>query len=69
MMRLMTDYYENCTEALKRGADVEKLVALPVREQIGRFKYYSEDDIQGEYNRIAGVLTSEITEAIAEEAE
>lgn len=45
MMKLIIDFYENSIEALNRGGDVESLVNLPVREQIGRFKYYNEDDI------------------------
>ena len=44
MMKLIIDFYENSIEALNRGGDVESLVNLPVREQIGRFKYYNEDD-------------------------
>ena len=39
MMKLIIDFYENSIEALNRGGDVESLVNLPVREQIGRFKY------------------------------
>lgn len=51
MMKLIIDFYENSIEALNRGGDVESLVNLPVREQIGRFKYYNEDDIDGEYKK------------------
>ena len=42
MMKLVIMYYESSLEALKNGADVEKLAALPVREAIGRFKYIHE---------------------------
>ena len=35
MMKLIIDFYENSIEALNRGGDVESLVNLPVREQIG----------------------------------
>lgn len=34
------------------------MVNLPVREQIGRFKYYNEDDIDGEYKKILENLNS-----------
>ena len=34
-------------EALEQGASIEDLVKLPVREQIGRFKYVAG----GEYHR------------------
>ena len=66
MMRLMMDYYKNCTEALNVGADVEALVAMPVREQIGRFKYYNEDNISGEYEKVRDEIKSEITQILSE---
>ena len=66
MMRLMIDYYKNCTEALNVGADVEALVAMPVREQIGRFKYYNEDNITGEYEKVRDEIKSEINQILSE---
>lgn len=69
MMKLIIDFYENSLEALNRGGDVESLVNLPVREQIGRFKYYNEDDIDGEYKKILENLNSEISGMLAREAD
>lgn len=69
MMKLIIDFYENSIEALNRGGDVESLVNLPVREQIGRFKYYNEDDIYGEYKKILENLNSEISSMLAREAD
>lgn len=69
MMKLIIDFYENSIEALNRGGDVESLVNLPVREQIGRFKYYNEDDIDGEYKKILENLNSEISSMLAREAD
>lgn len=69
MMKLIIDFYENSIEALNRGGDVESLVNLPVREQIGRFKYYNEDDIDGEYKKILDNLNSEIAGMLAREAD
>lgn len=69
MMKLIIDFYENSIEALNRGGDVESLVNLPVREQIGRFKYYNEDDIDGEYKKILENLNSEISGMLAREAD
>ncbi len=66
MMRLMMDYYKNCSDALNIGADVEALVAMPVREQIGRFKYYNEDDIKGEYEKVRDEIKSEINQILSE---
>ena len=39
MMELILSYYDKSLEALGKGAGIEALVDLPVREQIGRFKY------------------------------
>ena len=43
MMELVLQYYKDAKEALDKGANIEKLVNLPVREQIGRYKYIKED--------------------------
>ena len=69
MMKLIIDFYENSIEALNKGGDVESLVNLPVREQIGRFKYYNEDDIDGEYKKILENLNSEISGMLTREAD
>ena len=60
MMKLMLDYYEAASGALQKGAGIEGLVALPVRERIGRFKYIESDKIQQEYDAILQVLAEQI---------
>ena len=66
MMRLILEYYDRCTEALERGADTEKLSALPVREAIGRFKYTKEEDVQKEYSKVIAELSEQIETAVKE---
>ena len=63
MMKLVIMYYESSLEALKNGADVEKLAALPVREAIGRFKYIHEGEIDVHFAEICDRLNKEIKEA------
>ncbi len=63
MMKLVSDYYEKSLEALKCGADIEKISTLPVREQIGRFKYVKEDKIKDEFENIEKELESELKQA------
>ncbi len=63
MMRLILEYYDRCTEALERGADIERLSALPVREAIGRFKYTKEEDVQKEYGKVIAELSEQIETA------
>ena len=49
MMRLVLAFYEKSLERLENGGDVQKIVSMPVRERIGRFKYIKESDIEEEY--------------------
>ena len=60
MMKLVLDYYSESVGALGRGVSVEKLVSLPVRERIGRFKYVPADRIEQEYKDIIQTMKKEI---------
>ena len=53
--------------ASRLGADIEALVALPVREKIGRFKYVTEDDAENEYVSIGAQLAFELSELLNKE--
>ena len=45
---LVVHFYDQCVAALDKGAKVDDLIALPVREKIGRFKYTAErPDLRG----------------------
>lgn len=69
MMKLVLDFYDVCADALKQGANINKLVNIPVRERIGRFKYTPEDKIEKEYDSILGDLTSEVSDVVAAKEE
>ncbi|MBO1678382.1 V-type ATP synthase subunit A [Bittarella massiliensis (ex Durand et al. 2017)] len=64
MMRLVLAYFDEATKALNQGASVESLVKLPVREQIGRFKYTPDEEMEREYNNVLHQLQSEITDLL-----
>ncbi|MCR4891048.1 MAG: V-type ATP synthase subunit A [Lachnospiraceae bacterium] len=66
MMTMVLDFYKLSLEALKKGASVEKLVAMDVREEIGRFKYTAEADLDPVYEKIQGNLNAEIQRIISE---
>ena len=66
MMKLMLMYYDRSLDALNKGADIEKIAALPVREAIGRFKYVKEEDIDKEFADIDERLSSETADAVKE---
>ncbi len=69
MMKLVLAYYDKASDALKLGADIEKLAALPAREAVGRFKYVSEENIDGEYEKTLGLLDGEIRSAVEDKEE
>ena len=45
MLKLILSYYKEGLAALEKGAEFGPLAALPVREEIGRFKYVEEANV------------------------
>lgn len=64
MMKLVLRFYDGSLDALKKGADIEKLVSIPSRESIGRFKYVPEKDIEDTYKTVCAAIDSEIKAAV-----
>ena len=52
MMKLVLAFYEKSVDALNKGADMNALIAMPVREKIGRYKYTTDADIESEYKNV-----------------
>ena len=67
MMKLVIGYYNEGAKALENGADIKKLIDLSVREDIGRFKYTEEKDIDKEYKRISELLSEQVLKTINKE--
>ena len=67
MMKLVYAYYEQGSAALDEGASISDLVAMEVRERIGRFKYNLEDKIDEEYAKISEELSKEVASVIGKE--
>ena len=67
MMNLVTAFYDRAAAALTQGALLEKLISMPVREQIGRFKYVTEDALDEEYKKVDDELSVEIANAFVKE--
>lgn len=63
MMKLVIRFYDESFRCLKNGGDIEKIAKMPSREDIGRFKYVKEDDVQDEYNRIIERLSADLEQA------
>ena len=52
---------------MKNGAGVKGLIDIPVREQIGRYKYVVEENLDAEYEKIMNELAAQIKEACGKE--
>ncbi|MCR5093082.1 MAG: V-type ATP synthase subunit A [Lachnospiraceae bacterium] len=60
LMKLVMTFYDVCSEALGKGADINKLVGMDVREAIGRFKYTAEDGVDARYDEIERQLHQQV---------
>ncbi len=68
MMKLITEFYEKCLSAITAEISVDDIVALPVREKIGRFKYIPEESIDDNYAEIKNEIHVQLKE-LAERGE
>lgn len=64
MMKLVLTFYDKAVDALNKGADIDKLVDLPVREKIGRIKYVEEKDVRTQAESILTQIDYEIKELL-----
>ena len=67
MMKLVLAFYEKSVDALNKGADMNTLIAMPVREKSGRYKYTTDDDIESEYKNVEEELDKEVAVAFGKE--
>lgn len=67
MMKLVLAFYEKSVDALNKGADMNALIAMPVREKIGRYKYTTDADIESEYKNVEKELDKEVAAAFGKE--
>ena len=67
MMKLVLAFYEKSVDALNKGADMNTLIAMPVREKIGRYKYTTDADIENEYKNVEEELDKEVAAAFGKE--
>ena len=67
MMLLVNAFYDSAVQALSEGASLQKLISMPVREQIGRFKYVREDALDEEFKKADEELSMQIANAFEKE--
>ena len=65
MLQLILDYDQLCRNAIQRGANVQELFDIPMREAIGRAKSVEEDSYVENFSRIRQKMEQEIEEVIA----
>ncbi len=66
MMNLVLAFYDKSMNALDKGAKIDKIVSMPVREKIGRFKYVENDKTKENYDEIINTLDKELENIVAE---
>ena len=67
MMKLVLAFYKESLEALDKGADINQLIKMTVRERIGRYKYTLDENLTSEYEAITNELAVEIAGTIGKE--
>jgi len=67
MMELVLSYYDLALEYLNKGVSIDKLVKLPVRESIGRFKYVDKDRIDMVFEETIKELNKELDNLLVKE--
>ncbi len=65
LMDLVLQYYDLSLDALNKGGNINDIIALPVRETIGRFKYVEEADMPEAYQQILERLNKELADVLA----
>ena len=67
MMKLILGFNDEAAAVLEKGADVEEVAGLPVREKIGRFKYIPEEETDEAYSKLTVEISSELNDLLSRE--
>ena len=67
LMKLVYAFYEEGTKALQKGANINELVNLGVREEIGRYKYTLEENIDEQYKKVMDNLKTQTSILVRKE--
>ncbi|HBB71216.1 MAG TPA: V-type ATP synthase subunit A, partial [Ruminococcus sp.] len=67
MMKLILGFNDEASAAIAKGADVEAVAELPVREKIGRFKYVEEKNTDAEYEKLTLEISGELDNVLIKE--
>ena len=64
MMNLILNFYDIASKTLAEGAKINDIVNIPSRENIGRFKYVPENEIEKSYNDIIEMIKKDCAECL-----
>ncbi|MCL2522256.1 MAG: V-type ATP synthase subunit A [Erysipelotrichales bacterium] len=66
LSKLIFSFYDHMLEAILENKDYQKMMSLPVREKIGRFKFVEETEVDDEYYNILHTIDEEFLELKSE---
>lgn len=69
LMRLILDFYDSAVGLLKAGVKISDIEKMPIREDIGRYKYTEEKDVVKNYEIILEKLKKDMDELASKEEE
>ena len=67
MMKLILNFNDEAADAVEKGADIESVANLAVREKIGRFKYVEEEKTDAEFEKLSVEISSELNDLLNKE--
>lgn len=67
MMQLILGFNDEAADAVAKGADIEEISVLPVREKIGRFKYVAEENTDTEFSKLTTEISTELNNLLSKE--
>ena len=67
MLALVLSYYDICVDALQKGAHLDDLIGLPVRERIARAKEVPQEKVDETFAEISKLLEQQVAETLGKE--
>ena len=67
MLALVLSYYDVCLDALRKGAHLDDLIGLPVRERIARAKEVPQEKVDEVFAEISALLKQQAAETLGKE--
>lgn len=67
IIKLILAFNDEALDAITKGADIEVISELPVREKIGRFKYVPEENTDNEFDKLLTEISAEVNNTLKKE--